>query len=615
MPTDLWAYLRPERPALACGGAALLVSTFSNAFAPRAMGRVVDAYAARRRDGGAALRRELAATGLVFACGALASGVRTACFAGACQGALRRLRADAYRACLVRRRGAHDAAAAADAVDADARTAARFLTESLQNGLRYASSVVNGGARLVLLSPNLFLELLVALPVGAGLVRAASRGVSRRGDAAERAERDAVALARDRLRPEAFDVVRCAGAEAVEHRRFAGLLAARGGGGPDARRRAGLPHGVARRRRQADGARRRLPRRRARRARRHDGRRPPRLRALRGLRRAGARGPRARRARRPEGVPAGGGAAARRARRGRRRRRRGGGGGGRAGRAGRGAAAVALDGVDVAYAGRGDLALRGVSLRAAAGRVTGVVGASGAGKSTLLRCCAGLVAPAAGAVRVCGVDVNGGDAARVAAVRRTLASHVQQGAPLLAHGPRLLDAVAYLGLGAPVDVERARGAVAACADPVSESVGGLEGDVGRDAGDLSGGQKNRVALARALYRAGARVLLLDEPTAALDGPGEAAALDGALGAARRRGCAVLLVAHSRAAISRCDDVVVLERGRLVERGAYGALAADPSSRPERAPRAIGESASPGDVRGGGAHVTGGGGGGGRRASP
>ena len=578
MPTDLWAYLRPERPALACGGAALLVSTFSNAFAPRAMGRVVDAYAARRRDGGAALRRELAATGLVFACGALASGVRTACFAGACQGALRRLRADAYRACLVRRRGAHDAAAAADAVDADARTAARFLTESLQNGLRYASSVVNGGARLVLLSPNLFLELLVALPVGAGLVRAASRGVSRRGDAAERAERDAVALARDRLRPEAFDVVRCAGAEAVEHRRFAGLLARA--------EAAGRAHGVARgclmgsldavgkltvlgvvfrggarvERGDMTGgdllafalyaayaalglaglARVALGDRKAfRRAER---------RLLDALDAAGADGAATAAEAAVPDAPDGG------------------------------AAAVALDGVDVAYAGRGDFALRGVSLRAAAGRVTGVVGASGAGKSTLLRCCAGLVAPAAGAVRVCGVDVNGGDAARVAAVRRTLASHVQQGAPLLAHGPRLLDAVAYLGLGAPVDVERARGAVAACAGPVSESIGGLEGGVGRDAGDLSGGQKNRVALARALYRAGARVLLLDEPTAALDGPGEAAALDGALGAARRRGCAVLLVAHSRAAISRCDDVVVLERGRLVERGAYGALAADPSSR-------------------------------------
>ena len=578
MPKDLWAYLRPERPALACGGAALLVSTFSNAFAPRAMGRVVDAYAARRRDGGAALRRELAATGLVFACGALASGVRTACFAGACQGALRRLRADAYRACLVRRRGAHDAAAAADAVDADARTAARFLTESLQNGLRYASSVVNGGARLVFLSPNLFLELLVALPVGAGLVRAASRGVSRRGDAAERAERDAVALARDRLRPEAFDVVRCAGAEAVEHRRFAGLLA-----GAEA---AGRTHGVARGclmgSLDAVGK----------------------LTVLGVVFRGGARVER--------GDMTGGdllafalyaayaalglAGLARVALGDRKAFRRaeerllaaldaaGADGAAAAAEAAEAAApdpeeaAVALDGVDVAYAGRGDLALRGVSLRAAAGRVTGIVGASGAGKSTLLRCCAGLVAPAAGAVRVCGVDVHGGDAARVAAVRRTLASHVQQGAPLLAHGPRLLDAVAYLGLGAPVDVERARGAVATCADPVSESVGGLEGDVGRDAGDLSGGQKNRVALARALYRAGARVLLLDEPTAALDGPGEAAALDGALGAARRRGCAVLLVAHSRAAISRCDDVVVLERGRLVERGAYGALAADPSSR-------------------------------------
>ncbi|CAH0379291.1 unnamed protein product [Pelagomonas calceolata] len=578
MPKDLWAYLRPERPALACGGAALLVSTFSNAFAPRAMGRVVDAYAARRRDGGAALRRELAATGLVFACGALASGVRTACFAGACQGALRRLRADAYRACLVRRRGAHDAAAAADAVDADARTAARFLTESLQNGLRYASSVVNGGARLVLLSPNLCLELLVALPVGAGLVRAASRGVSRRGDAAERAERDAVALARDRLRPEAFDVVRCAGAEAVEHRRFAGLLARA--------EAAGRAHGVARGclmgSLDAVGK----------------------LTVLGVVFRGGARVER--------GDMTGGdllafalyaayaalglAGLARVALGDRKAFRRaeerllaaldaaGADGAAAAAEAAEAAApdpeeaAVALDGVDVAYAGRGDLALRGVSLRAAAGRVTGIVGASGAGKSTLLRCCAGLVAPAAGAVRVCGVDVHGGDAARVAAVRRTLASHVQQGAPLLAHGPRLLDAVAYLGLGAPVDVERARGAVAACAGPVSESVGGLEGGVGRDAGDLSGGQKNRVALARALYRAGARVLLLDEPTAALDGPGEAAALDGALGAARRRGCAVLLVAHSRAAISRCDDVVVLERGRLVERGAYGALAADPSSR-------------------------------------
>ena len=80
MPTDLWAYLRPERPALACGGAALLVSTFSNAFAPRAMGRVVDAYAARRRDGGARavdvhLEKLGVAVRLAAAGGARAAGI------------------------------------------------------------------------------------------------------------------------------------------------------------------------------------------------------------------------------------------------------------------------------------------------------------------------------------------------------------------------------------------------------------------------------------------------------------------------------------------------------------------------------------------------------------
>jgi len=569
---DLWSYVRPEGSALAVGGAALLVSTFSNAFAPRAMGRVVDAYARRRRDAGASLRRELVTTGLVFGCGALASGVRTACFANACQGALRRLRGDVYRACLVRRRAARDGAAA-DAVDADAAAAAKYLTEGLQNGLRYASSLLNGGARLCLLSPHLALELLVALPLGAGLVRLAARGVARRGDAAERADRAALALARDRLRPEALDVVRSCGAEAVERRAFGDLLAR----AEDAGRTHGRARGCLMGSLDAVGK----------------------LTVLGVVFRGGARV--------ESGDMSGGDllafalyaayaalglAGLARVALGDRRAFQ------RAearllaaldadvDRAATAAAtdvppgglAVEFAGVDVAYAGRDERALRGVSFAAHAGRVTGVVGASGAGKSTLLKCCAGLVLPTAGTVRVCGVDVAGGGG-RVAALRRALTSVVQQGAPLLAHGPRLVDAVTYLGLAAPLDAAKARRAChAARADVVLERVGGLEGDVGRDACELSGGQKNRVALARALYREGARVLLLDEPTAALDAGGEAAVLDGALGAAKRRGCAVVVVAHSRAAIARCDDVVVLERGRLVESGPYQTLAADAASR-------------------------------------
>ena len=96
-------YVAPEWGCLAVGGASLCVSAFSNAFAPKAMGRVVDAYAKRSKDGGAGLRVELRRTACVFAVGALASGVRVSCFSRALQKALRRLRADVFDAALRRK--------------------------------------------------------------------------------------------------------------------------------------------------------------------------------------------------------------------------------------------------------------------------------------------------------------------------------------------------------------------------------------------------------------------------------------------------------------------------------------------------------------------------------
>ena len=242
-------YVAPEWGCLAVGGASLCVSAFSNAFAPKAMGRVVDAYAKRSKDGGAGLRVELRRTACVFAIGALASGVRVSCFSRALQKALRRLRADVFDAALRRKASFFvlgessgddrlDADAVATAVERDASVALAVCTEQLQNAFRYASSLLNGGSQLFALCPGLAGELLTCVPVLAVLVRGASKSVAKRGAGAEHAEKALAVKARDLARSDRAHSVKLAGGDAVEAARFAELA--------DAARDAGVAHGVAR---------------------------------------------------------------------------------------------------------------------------------------------------------------------------------------------------------------------------------------------------------------------------------------------------------------------------------------------------------------------------------
>ncbi|KAH8066171.1 ATPase [Aureococcus anophagefferens] len=213
------------------------------------MGRVVDAYAKRSKDGGAGLRVELRRTACVFAVGALASGVRVSCFSRALQKALRRLRADVFDAAL-RRKAAFfvlgeqsgddrlDADAVATAVERDASVALAVCTEQLQNAFRYASSLFNGGSQLFALCPGLAGELLTCVPVLAVLVRGASKSVAKRGAGAEHAEKALAVKARDLARSDRAHSVKLAGGDAVEAARFAELA--------DAALHAGVAHGVAR---------------------------------------------------------------------------------------------------------------------------------------------------------------------------------------------------------------------------------------------------------------------------------------------------------------------------------------------------------------------------------
>ena len=201
--------------------------------------------------------------------------------------------------------------------------------------------------------------------------------------------------------------------------------------------------------------------------------------------------------------------------------------------------------------------LHGVDLTVTAGEVVALVGPNGAGKSTLVSLLAGDLAPAAGAVELCGRPLAGWSPAEQAMRRAVLPQQ-----HLLSFPFRVAEVVAmgrapWAGTPAEVDDDEAVAAAMADADVTALA--------GRPFPALSGGERARVALARVLaQRAG--LLLLDEPTAALDLHHQEAVVR----VVRRRaaaGDAVVVVLHDLAlAAAYADRVVVLAAGRVAATG-------------------------------------------------
>ena len=200
-------------------------------------------------------------------------------------------------------------------------------------------------------------------------------------------------------------------------------------------------------------------------------------------------------------------------------------------------------------------ALRGVSLSIASGEVALLVGPSGSGKTTLLALAAGLLLADTGSISVAGSDLARLDAARRRRLRAGRIGMVFQRAHLL---PALSvrENVELAGLVA--DLSRAE--AGARADELLEALG-IDRLARRRAGELSGGQEQRVAVARALVHRPA-LLLADEPTASLDTTSgrEVARLLCAL--ARQRGAAVIVATHDQRLESIASRRLQLVDGRI-----------------------------------------------------
>ncbi|MGV9989431.1 thiol reductant ABC exporter subunit CydD [Streptomyces sp. NPDC003374] len=230
------------------------------------------------------------------------------------------------------------------------------------------------------------------------------------------------------------------------------------------------------------------------------------------------------------------------------------------------AGALAFEGVGVRYPGRSEDAVTGVSFTVEPGETVALVGPSGAGKSTLLNVLLGFVRPTTGRVSVGGVDLTALDPeqwhARIAWVPQR--PHLYAGT--IAENVRLARP------GAGTAAVRGALADAGALEFVDALPQGMETVLGEDGAGLSAGQRQRLALARA-FLADRPVLLLDEPTAALDGATEAEVVE----AVRRlsAGRTVLLVVHRPALLAVADRIVRLEgaaprRDRPVTPGGAGA---------------------------------------------
>lgn len=226
-----------------------------------------------------------------------------------------------------------------------------------------------------------------------------------------------------------------------------------------------------------------------------------------------------------------------------------------------------IAGVTVEFEGRGNV-LQDIDLEVKKGSVVAIVGPSGSGKSTLLNLLIGVVAAKSGSVQIDGRDIDVID-------RATFLSRIGYvGQDVLLFKGTIRENIAFFRPDVSEPDLREAATTAEIADFIESLPGGYDAPVGEGGVNLSGGQAQRIAIARAIVH-DPDMLLLDEATSALDSASEGAVVHALEQAAKNR--TVVMVTHRLRSARWAEMVVVLENGRIVARGRWEDLLADPQS--------------------------------------